>query len=91
MSLDIQHLQQSRFAIVAVDTDEEGNEDVYSAEGKVVHNATDNTLSIYRTDNGEEELIFVLTEEEFDEIQQADDEQKKELEAEYFIVVDIED
>ncbi|RYE21401.1 MAG: hypothetical protein EOP51_15720 [Sphingobacteriales bacterium] len=91
MTLDLEKLSTAPFAIVAVSSNENGEDDVYSAEGKAIYDAEKNTISIYRIDDEEDELLFVLTEEEFDEIQIADDEQKKELEADYFIVVDMED
>ena len=41
------------------------------------------------TKRGVDEPVIVLQEEEFGDIQIADEEQQEELEAEYFIVVDI--
>lgn len=87
MTLDIQHLISSRFAIVAIATHENGEEDIYAAEGKATYDVATNTIQVYKT--GVDEPVIVLQEEEFGDIQIADEEQQEELEAEYFIVVDI--
>ena len=87
MNLDLQHLGQSPFVIVAISVDEEGNEDVYAADGKAIYNAATNTIDIFR--EGVDEPLLILQEEDFDEIQIADEEEKEELGADYYIVVDI--
>ena len=87
MNLDLQHLGQSPFVIVAISVNEEGDEDVYAADGKAIYNAATNTIDIFR--DGFEEPVLVLHEEDFSEIQIADEEEKEELGADYYIVVDM--
>jgi hypothetical protein len=85
---EMKNISKHKFILVIMGEDDNGGDEGFMTEGKLIYNEKDNTVSVFKEDVAEP--VFILEEDEFDQIEKVDDEMKSDLmNADYMMVLHV--